>query len=143
MGDSGDSYSSILSRDRFTHGADVVPTVEQPLGEPYPGQADGLWNEPDQPNWVGYLLTRYRPGPRFKPDSQDQDPAWVESPLLVHDYAIGGAEVSDVADQLHSFLQGDGSSALRSPSESLFSECRRFLCWRSYFYQPSYLDWHQ
>ena len=106
---SGDSYSSV--------GQGAAPTPLLPLGVPYPGTQQGLWNEPTLPNWVGHLLVKHRVGPRYNPDVAHQDAAWLDNPLLVHNYATGGAEVCDVDEQISSFLQDRSHLAQR---ETLF-----------------------
>ena len=98
---SGDSYSDVgLQYSRS------LPTAVQPLGYKFPGLT---FNEPDEPNWVGHLITKYSPPPRFDPSlkEHEHDPAYLESPLLVYDFAVGGATVAGVRDQVEKyFLKG-------------------------------------
>ena len=91
---SGDSYSAV-GFDHRDH-----PSASQPLGVPFPGDT---YNEPDLPNWVGYLITKYCPPPRFDPSKEEQDSHYKESPLLVYDYAEGGATIANVCSQIKSF----------------------------------------
>ncbi|KIY65494.1 carbohydrate esterase family 16 protein [Cylindrobasidium torrendii FP15055 ss-10] len=112
----GDSYSSVMG----DHNERPVPTSAVPLAVPFPGTQDGLWNEPGRPNWVGHLLTKYRAGPLFQPGTTHQDPTWSKRPLLVYDYAEGGAEVMDVADQISCFLKSRTQPSLTAPAQALF-----------------------
>ena len=119
---SGDSYSSV---DDFQ--TTVKPDADKPLGVPFPGVT---WNEPQRPNWVGHLLTKYCPEPRYRPSDganygkcryfpdrsiytnsfphfqdcpvgdKEAQDAWAKSPLLVHDYAKGGDRVPGVRHQI-------------------------------------------
>ncbi|KAJ7083606.1 hypothetical protein B0H15DRAFT_850115 [Mycena belliarum] len=59
-----------------------IPTRDEPLGVPFPG---ATYAEPGEPNWVGHLITNYAPG---------------DAPLLVYNYAKGGAQVHNVANQV-------------------------------------------
>lgn len=102
---SGDSYSAV------THGEHdaITSTPNDPLGCGFPG--DGVWTEIHLPNWVGHLITKYRPGPKYSPpktDADDEDDnassedeqEWVDNPLLVHDYARGGDVIDGVKRQI-------------------------------------------
>ncbi|KAJ7449239.1 hypothetical protein FB451DRAFT_754571 [Mycena latifolia] len=62
-----------------------APSAAQPLGVPFPGTT---YAEPDQPNWVGHLVTNYFTG------------KGKGGPLLVYDYAKGGARVHNVRNQV-------------------------------------------
>ncbi len=118
---SGDSYSSVLTA-YFRGRRDIRPSATLPLGVPFPGEMGGLWNEPDAPNWVGHLITKHCPLPRYKPD-QDSDPEFVANPLLAYDYAIGGNTVSGVQTQVGAFLDGAGAKPDWAPwsgRDSLF-----------------------
>lgn len=42
----------------------MIPDANKPLGVPFPGIT---WNEPERPNWVGHLITKYCPEPRYRP----------------------------------------------------------------------------
>ncbi|KLO14732.1 hypothetical protein SCHPADRAFT_825871 [Schizopora paradoxa] len=87
------------------------PTPEQPLGVEFPGDT---YNEPGEPNWVGFLARDFKP--------RDEG---VEKPLLVYDYAVGGQMVHGVKHQVQgSFLPHVGEKPEWSPwteSDSLFS----------------------
>jgi hypothetical protein len=117
---SGDSYSSVdnLEQDR-------KPNATRPLGIEYPGLT---WNEENEPNWVGHLITEYCPAPRYIPDQDEngQDPAYLSSPLLVYDYAQGGDTIAGVQQQIrHWFLPKAGKKPNWSPwsaNTSLFGE---------------------
>jgi len=74
----GDSYSEV----GYDYTKSSVPTYDQPLGIEFPGYTSA---EADEPNWVGHLITNYSP-------SEDQ--------LLVYDYAVGGARVQGVRNQI-------------------------------------------
>ena len=126
---SGASYCAI--ENILNHDA-TKPTAAEPLGTPFPGP--GVWNEKDLPNWVGHLITNYRPGPRYMPPKQphqpgksdDQSPEWLDHPLLVNDYAKGGDTVAGVARQIQSvYLPGLGTNPAAAPwtaDGTLFSE---------------------
>jgi len=90
----GDSYSAVGYDHRYH------PSASQPLGIPFPG---ATYNEPDLPNWVGYLITKYCPPPRFDPSEEVQCSHYTESPLLVYNYAKGGATILGVRSQIGSF----------------------------------------
>lgn len=114
----GDSYSAVGVID-----GQNKPSAVNPLGVRFPGHT---WNEPDKPNWIGHLITKYTPGPRFKPGKslRKQDPQWVKSPLLVHDFARGGDTVDGVKRQVEtSFLPDLGEKPQWAPwtaTDSLF-----------------------
>ncbi|KAF9053764.1 hypothetical protein BDZ89DRAFT_293474 [Hymenopellis radicata] len=120
----GDSYSSVLAA-HYTN-RQIIPTPLRPFGVTFPGEAGGLWNEHDMPNWVGHFITKYRPGPRYKPNTSEmeQDPEYLNSPLLVFDYALGGNTVNHIVNtQLSTFLKGAGVKpdwAPWLPEDSLF-----------------------
>ncbi|RDB21445.1 Acetylesterase [Hypsizygus marmoreus] len=114
----GDSYSSV--------GYDVVPVdtaphALQPLGVPFPGFT---WNEEDLPNWVGHFITKYCPPPRYIPGDNEQDEKYLESPLLVYDYAKGGDRIPGVRRQIQDrFLPHVGTKPSWAPwasNDSLF-----------------------
>lgn len=117
---SGDSYSSVDYVEQ-----DHEPSAIQPLGIEYPGFT---WNEPNKPNWVGHLITEYCPTPRYIPDRNEsgQDPAYLSSPLLVYDYALGGDTIVGVKQQIRGwFLPKAGKKPSWSPwsaNTSLFGE---------------------
>ncbi|KAE9409646.1 hypothetical protein BT96DRAFT_872295 [Gymnopus androsaceus JB14] len=93
----GDSYSSVGYRGRPGL---TVPRAEKPLGVDFPGSSLEMWNEDGTPNWVGHLITKYMPGPRYKPDQGEQDEGYADDPLLIYDYAIGGNTINGVASQV-------------------------------------------
>ena len=96
---SGDSYSSV----GFSYDSSP-PTASQPLGVSFPGET---YNEPGLPNWVGHLITKYAPEPRFIPSltETEHDIRSLESSLLVYDYAEGGSRMENVREQIrYSFL---------------------------------------
>ncbi|KAI0797026.1 hypothetical protein C8Q75DRAFT_743074 [Abortiporus biennis] len=80
----GDSYSAINAVPLVSF-RNLRPTPDKPLGVDFPGTT---YNEPDLPNWVGYLITEY------VKDHQ----------LLVYDYAAGGNTVSGVMNQIDRFF---------------------------------------
>ncbi|PPQ87976.1 hypothetical protein CVT25_001055 [Psilocybe cyanescens] len=89
----GDSYSSV----EFLNDEER-PSATDPLGIDFPGLT---YNESGLPNWVGHLITKYCPEPRYNPENRDkQTEAWNNSPLLVHDYAKGGQTVAGVQSQI-------------------------------------------
>ncbi|KIY43378.1 hypothetical protein FISHEDRAFT_53502 [Fistulina hepatica ATCC 64428] len=91
----GDSYSSVrLSVDLESP---LYPSPARPLGIPFPGVTS---NQPAKPNWVGHLITKYAPGHCFKPAQEKQDEAYIAAPLLVYDYAYGGAIVPGLVKQV-------------------------------------------
>ncbi|KAI0345169.1 hypothetical protein BDW22DRAFT_1343459 [Trametopsis cervina] len=93
----GDSYSSV--RDQF----DLLPspTKNKRLGIEFPGNT---WNEPDEPNWIGHLLSK----PGMNPD------------MLVYDYALGGQTVDDMRTQVSDFRRQFSSTAPWNGTNSLF-----------------------
>ncbi|EAU88508.1 hypothetical protein CC1G_04214 [Coprinopsis cinerea okayama7 len=92
----GDSYSSVFwSHTGFSPSSH--PTAQHPLGTPFPGST---FNEEDLPNWVGHLITKYCPAPRYDPSTDDQEDGFADDPLLVYNYARGGDQVSGVARQI-------------------------------------------
>ncbi|TFK29984.1 hypothetical protein FA15DRAFT_699550 [Coprinopsis marcescibilis] len=116
----GDSYSSIFHvHDGFSESEH--PTPLQPLGTPFPGNT---WNEEGLPNWVGHMITKYSPGPRFNPSRVEQDEAYRADPLLIYDYACGGDRVDGVKRQIQRlFLPIVGTKPNWAPwneSNSLF-----------------------
>jgi hypothetical protein len=117
---SGDSYSSV-GYQVHKH----TPNASNPLGVPFPGiytlltyvhrllnlalvtAGDNwsMWNEDDTPNWVGHLISKYWPEPRYNPKGEQTD-EFRASPLLVYDFAVGGDTVHRVAAQVtHQFLR--------------------------------------
>ncbi|KAF7374855.1 hypothetical protein MSAN_00371500 [Mycena sanguinolenta] len=78
----GDSYSDV----GYNHLQSPIPSHDQPLGVEFPGSTSA---EPDEPNWVGHLITNYAPA----------------SPLVVYDYAMGGARVGLVKIQIETMFK--------------------------------------
>jgi hypothetical protein len=74
---SGDSYCDVGYTSNSPH-----PTPEEPLGVEYPGIT---WAEPEEPNWVGYMVTEYNP----------------KNSLLVYNFAVGGDTIDGVRRQIH------------------------------------------
>lgn len=109
---------------------DAKPDDLDPLGVAFPGMT---YNEPNLPNWVGHLITKYSPPPRYNPEYIQQQEGYHDRPLLVYDYAAGGDTVAGVRRQIQrKFLPGIG---LRSepdswgPENALFGEyVRDCLC---------------
>ncbi|KIM43543.1 carbohydrate esterase family 16 protein [Hebeloma cylindrosporum] len=101
----GDSYSSVGFIDYTS-----LPSASQPLGVSFPGRT---YNEKGLPNWVGHVITKYAPEPRFNPylKEMEQDVRYLESPLLVYDYAEGGSTMEDVKEQIQDlFLPNIGKT---------------------------------
>ncbi|KAJ2913449.1 hypothetical protein MD484_g6960, partial [Candolleomyces efflorescens] len=96
---SGDSYSSVTLQPNFND--HYHPDSTNPLGVEFPGYT---YNEPNQPNWVGHLITKYCPGPKFDPLTTTQGASYIESPLLVYDYARGGDQVMGVQRQIQTLF---------------------------------------
>ncbi|KAG8911870.1 hypothetical protein FRC01_005433 [Tulasnella sp. 417] len=76
----GASYSSV------GYEPHEIPTEDMPLGSEYPGET---WAEDSKPNWVGHLINKYYP----------------KSPLLVYNYAVGGADIDGMRHQVERFHQ--------------------------------------
>lgn len=72
----------------------------------------------DLPNWVGHLITKYCPEPRYSPDDKVQEEGYVRSPLLVYNHAKSGDRVPGVVRQVGKFLSEEPDWA---PGNSLFS----------------------
>lgn len=69
---------------------------------PFPGYT---YAEDGQANWVGHLITEHGP------QSASQDPAsGGPSPVLVYDYAKGGANVHGVVQQVNDGFMRVGSA---------------------------------
>ncbi|TFK76392.1 hypothetical protein BDN72DRAFT_830957 [Pluteus cervinus] len=98
----GDSYSSVGFGNKLNN-----PDELDPLGIEFPGLT---YNEPKLPNWVGHLITKYCPPPRFDPQYVQQSEEYHKEPLLVYDYAVGGDRVLGVRGQVHNrYLRGPGA----------------------------------
>ena len=122
---SGDSYSDV----GYVHERVNFPNASQPLGIPFPGST---YNEPGLPNWVGYLITKYCPVPRFNPSADQQDSDYTKSPLLVYDYARGGDTVAGVHQQIKHFFIPSLVKERVVPwqaTDSLFSETFVVFIW--------------
>ncbi|KAG6874206.1 hypothetical protein C0995_003752 [Termitomyces sp. Mi166 len=108
--------------------SDYKSTAQDPLGLPFPGLT---WNEEGLPNWVGHLITKYVPRPRFIAEKKaTQDPEYLKRPMLVYDCAIGGDTIAGVQRQIHRFLPSVGQRpdwALWSPASSLFRSMIRLF----------------
>jgi len=119
---SGDSYSSVQRAYSDTH----RPSVEHPLGLAFPGST---FNFPDA-NWVGYLIKKYGPEPRFEPGATPSA-TYQERPFLVHDYARGGDTVDGIRRQVEKeYLPGVGQKpewAPWIPEETLFGKSYIFV----------------
>lgn len=76
----------VISIILFSTVSHKLPT--EPLGVSYPGHT---WTEGhDKPNWVGHLV---------KPHTKDTN---HDNPkFLVYDYAMGGATITGVHEQIH------------------------------------------
>ena len=99
------------------------PTALLPLGVQFPGYThlgEAL------PNWVGHLISKYCPEPRFNPDGAQKE-AWLQSPLLVYDYARRGDTVDGIQRQISSVFLPEAKSKLDQhiwrENEALFGEC--------------------
>ncbi|KLO08948.1 hypothetical protein SCHPADRAFT_908199 [Schizopora paradoxa] len=97
----GDSYSSV-GYDQFTIQEHPHPSVDHPLGIPFPGHtwtddSAGMGDEgmSENPNWVGHLVTSRRN---------------AEKPIVVYDYAVGGHCVLDVRGQIEDTFAGHVAS---------------------------------
>ncbi|KAF4615032.1 hypothetical protein D9613_003113 [Agrocybe pediades] len=94
----GDSYSSVGIPDSIPDIESNKPTAKRPLGVEYPGRT---YNEPDLPNWVGHFLSKYCSEPRYNSvRGKKQVKSWIKSPLLVHNFAQGGATVAGIERQV-------------------------------------------
>ncbi|TFK29983.1 hypothetical protein FA15DRAFT_699549 [Coprinopsis marcescibilis] len=117
----GASYCS-TSHSRAAFSEKYHPTADNPLGVPFPGDT---WNEQGLPNWVGHLISKHSPQPRYNPHAQDgQDEAHKERPFLVYNYALGGDTVRGVSRQvLKEFIPTVGTKPMWAPwneRDSLF-----------------------
>ncbi|OCH86251.1 hypothetical protein OBBRIDRAFT_890618 [Obba rivulosa] len=101
----GDSYSSVGYSSSAPH-----PTEEQPLGVEFPGTL--TWTTEDEPNWVGYLVSKYLEG---RPAGRRP---------IVFDYAVGGSTLAGVSHQINRhFLPTAGQKPDWAPwdaSDTLF-----------------------
>ncbi|KAJ3557005.1 hypothetical protein NM688_g1712 [Phlebia brevispora] len=74
----GASYCDVGYNRKSPH-----PTLEEPLGVPFPGMT---WAEPGKANWVGHLVNRLKS---------------KGTKVLVYDFALGGDTVDGVKRQIH------------------------------------------
>lgn len=116
---SGDSYSSV-GYDRFS----PHPTREEPLGIPFPGVT---YTEPDQPNWVGHLVSNYSLNPE----------------LRVYDFAEGGDGVFGVSLQIRNqYMRALALKPEWAPwcaEDSLFGEYMDLVFFSGY--SPNQVTW--
>ncbi|KAJ4487877.1 hypothetical protein J3R30DRAFT_3432052 [Lentinula aciculospora] len=122
----GDSYSSVGYRGK--DGA-KAPCALKPLGLDFPGYPLEMWNEEGTPNWVGHLITKYTPEPRYKPDVDEQDEGYIDNPILVYDYAVGGSTIDGVKVQVGSFFLGQGGVGTKPDWAPWTSEETLFVTW--------------
>ncbi|KAJ3562000.1 hypothetical protein NP233_g9845 [Leucocoprinus birnbaumii] len=113
----GDSYTDIRYQGE-------VPSTDNPLGVTYPGVP---WTENGKPNWIGHLITKYCPHPRYDPDEEEQREDYRNHPLLVYNYARGGDRVTGVATQIRRlFLPKVGQKPTWAPWDA---NSTLFLTW--------------
>lgn len=68
------------------------------------------------------------PEPRYKPNLDEQDKGYAENPILVYDYAVGGATIDGVKVQVEMFFLGQAGVGTNpdwarwSSEETLFGE---------------------
>ena len=108
MSISGASYCAVGYDRSCPH-----PTLEEPLGVPYPGTT---WAESGKPNWVGHLLNKLQ--------RRQISP-------LVYDFARGGDTVDGVERQIEQEFMPElaerPSWAPWENSDTLLSQYRDFL----------------
>ena len=76
----------------------------------------------DLPNWVGHLITKYCPAPRYSPCREVQDEEYIRSPILVYNHAKAGDRVPGVERQVNKFCSNDEQELEAwAPDNSLFS----------------------
>ncbi|KAF9246887.1 hypothetical protein BU15DRAFT_57848 [Melanogaster broomeanus] len=108
---SGDSYSAVgYSPESHPH-----PTPSNPLGIPFPGHTYATQRQgwisvgPEQPNWVGHLLTKYLSGTNYVEGTKQrgldlipsrEDHGAIDSSLVVFDFAEGGDTIAGVRYQI-------------------------------------------
>ncbi|KAJ3929870.1 MAG: hypothetical protein NXY57DRAFT_1014718 [Lentinula lateritia] len=122
----GDSYSSVGYQGK---GGDTAPRAAKPLGVDFPGYTLQMWNEEGTPNWVGHLITKYMPEPRYKPNLDEQDKGYAENPILVYDYAVGGATIDGVKVQVEMFFLGQAGVGTNPDWARWSSEETLFVTW--------------
>ncbi|KAJ4475197.1 hypothetical protein C8J55DRAFT_123967 [Lentinula edodes] len=122
----GDSYSSVGYQGK---GGDTAPRAAKPLGVDFPGYPLQMWNEEGTPNWVGHLITKYMPEPRYKPNLDEQDEGYAENPILVYDYAVGGATIDGVKVQVEMFFLGQAGVGTNPDWARWSSEETLFVTW--------------
>ncbi|KAF8910985.1 hypothetical protein CPB84DRAFT_1672002 [Gymnopilus junonius] len=119
----GDSYSAVQFTPRVPGNSAGRPTAQQPLGVEFPGYT---FNEDGLPNWVGHLISKHCPEPRFNPNGE-QGEEWIKSPLLVHDYAKGGDIVQGIQRQFERLFLPDLS---KRPDWAPWTESQTlFITW--------------
>ncbi|KAJ8698973.1 hypothetical protein PTI98_005619 [Pleurotus ostreatus] len=111
----GASYCDVGYSNQSPH-----PTSEHPLGVPFPGYT---YAEDGQANWVGHLITEHGP------QSASQDPASGPSPVLVYDYAKGGATVHGVVQQVNDGFLRVGSAGWKPEWARWNSNDTIFMTW--------------
>ncbi|KAJ3758442.1 hypothetical protein EV360DRAFT_43921 [Lentinula raphanica] len=122
----GDSYSSVGYQG---HSGEKAPRALEPLGVDYPGYSPQMWNEPGTPNWVGHLITKYTPEPRYKPDTDEQDEGYQNNPILVYDYAVGGSTIDGVKQQIGLFFLAQNGVGNKPDWAPWTSEETLFVIW--------------
>ncbi|KAL4256589.1 SGNH hydrolase superfamily protein [Pleurotus pulmonarius] len=110
---SGASYCDVGYSHQSPH-----PTPEHPLGVPFPGYT---YAEDGQANWVGHLVTEH------PPQSAPQGPHG--SPVLVYDYAKGGATVHGVVHQVNDGFMRAGSAGWKPEWAHWNSNDTIFMTW--------------
>ncbi|KAF7368880.1 Thermolabile hemolysin [Mycena venus] len=100
----GDSYSDV----GYDYTDASIPSDDEPLGVEFPG---ATYAEPDEPNWVGHLITNYAPA----------------NQLLVYDYAKGGARVYSVKNQIQVMFKSQISQ--KPPWVPWTAEDTLFVTW--------------
>lgn len=82
---SGASYCDV----RYDFKTSPRPTIDQPLGVPFPGST---WAEPQKPNWVGHLVTKLKE---------------QQTSIIVYNFAHGGDTTDEVDGQINKiFIPG-------------------------------------
>ncbi|KAF8218224.1 hypothetical protein K438DRAFT_1555904 [Mycena galopus ATCC 62051] len=92
----------------FEYANSPIPSYDQPLGIEFPG---ATYAEPNAPNWVGHLITKYAP----------------QNKLLVYNYAKGGSRVYSVKNQIEVMFKRQIS--LKPASAPWAAEDTLFITW--------------
>ncbi|KAF8831225.1 hypothetical protein HHX47_DHR1000591 [Lentinula edodes] len=72
------------------------------------------------------------PEPRYKPNLDGQDEGYAENPILVYDYAVGGATIDGVKVQVETFFLGQAGVGTNpdwarwSSEETLFAMAKLY-----------------